>query len=56
MLLFQQLLFFQLVQQFYHAAEIGNVASAVSTCAAWSIADKTKTVVSDKVNCRGTQS
>jgi len=25
--------FFELVQQFYHATEIGNVAKAVSTCA-----------------------
>jgi len=25
---------FELVQQFYHATEIGNVANAVSTCAA----------------------
>jgi len=25
---------FELVQQFYHAAEIGNVANAVSACAA----------------------
>jgi len=24
---------FELVQQFYHATEIGNVANAVSTCA-----------------------
>jgi len=24
---------FELVQQFYHAAEISNVANAVSTCA-----------------------
>jgi len=24
---------FELVQQFYHATEIGNVASAVSACA-----------------------
>jgi len=24
---------FELVQQFYHATEIGNVAYAVSTCA-----------------------
>jgi len=41
------------VQQFYHATEIGNVANAVNTCA---IADKTKTIVSDKVNYCGTQS
>jgi len=33
MLLCQQLLFFELVQQFYHAPEIGNVANVVSTCA-----------------------
>jgi len=25
---------FELVQQFYHATEIGNVANTVSTCAA----------------------
>jgi len=25
---------FELVQQFYHATETGNVANAVSTCAA----------------------
>jgi len=24
---------FELVQQFYHATEIGNVANAISTCA-----------------------
>jgi len=35
---------FELVQQFYHAAEIGNVA----------IADKINATVSDKVNYHGT--
>ena len=39
---------FELVQQFYHATEIANVANA--------LADKIKTIVSDKVNYRGTQS
>ena len=42
------------MQQFYHATEIANVAHAVS---AWSaLADKMKTIVSDKVNYRETQS
>jgi len=47
---------FELVQQFYHATETGkpNVANEVSTCAAK--LDKTKTIISDKVNYRGTQS
>ena len=42
------------MQQFYHATEIGNVANAVSA-----FADKPKqikTIVSDKMNYRGTQS
>jgi len=48
---------FELVQQFYHATEFGNVANTVSTCADQAcIADKIKTIISDKVNYRGTQS
>jgi len=43
---------FELVQQFYHATEIGNVAKCGQRCSA--IADKT--IVSNKVNYRGTQS
>jgi len=42
------------VQQFYHATEIGNVANAVSACADQPL--QIKTIVSDKVNYRGTQS
>ena len=37
---------FELVQQFYHDTEIGNVANGV----------KVNAMVSDKVNNRGTQS
>ena len=45
---------FELVQQFYHATEIG---SRCGQRMHWSaIADKAKTIVSDKVNYRGTQS
>jgi len=48
---------FELVQQFYHATEVGNVANAVSAYALIShIADKIKTIVSGKVNYRGTPS
>ena len=39
---------FELVQQFYHATEIGRPWSA--------IADKINAIVSDKVNYRRTQS
>jgi len=42
---------FELVQQFYHATEIGYVANAVSACCS-GVADKTKTNVSDEVNYR----
>jgi len=46
---------FELVQQFYHATEMGNVGSGVSLH--WStLEDKIKTIASDKVNYRGTQS
>jgi len=37
---------FELVQQFYHAAEFGNLANAVSTCAA-------QTSKQNKGNCFG---
>ena len=48
---------FELVQLFYHATEIGNVANAVRAWMRWSaIAYKIKAIVLDKVNCRGTQS
>ena len=46
---------FELVQQFYHATEIGNVDTAVSACTDQPLQIK-KTIVSDKVNYRGTQS
>jgi len=39
----------ELVQQFYHATEISNVANGVSACVDAAIADKSKTIVSDKV-------
>jgi len=46
---------FELVQQFYHATEWqGSQSGQHSRCLA--IADKTKTIVSDKLNYRGTQS
>jgi len=45
---------FELVQQFYYAIEIGNVANGVSACAA--LADKINAIVSDEVNYRRTQS
>jgi len=41
---------FELVQQFYHATEIGNAANVDKT------ADKINTIVLDKINYRGTQS
>jgi len=47
---------FELVQQFYHATEIGNVANAVSTCADQPYQIKQKAIVSNKLTCRGTQS
>ena len=40
---------FELVQQFHHATEIGNVANAVSACAE-QVADKIETFISDKAN------
>jgi len=46
---------FELVQQFYHATEIGNVTNAVSACADQPY-QTIKTIISDKVNYRGTQS
>jgi len=49
---------FELVQQFDHATEFGNVAtSQYSQRQRWSAtADRIKTIISDKVNYRGTQS
>jgi len=47
---------FELEQQFCHATEIGNAASAVSACADPPLVDKIKAIGSDKVNYRGTQS
>jgi len=44
----------ELVQQFYHATEIGSQYGQRIRSSA--VADKTKTIVSDKVNYRGTQS
>jgi len=55
--------FFELVQQFYHATEIGNgiwateIGSQYGQRIRWSdTADKINTIVLDKVNYRGTQS
>ena len=47
---------FELMQQFYHATEVGNVDNAANACADQPLTDKIKTIVSDKVNHRGTQS
>jgi len=47
---------FELVQQFYYATEIASVACCGQHLR-WSVlAGKIKTIVSDKVNYRGTQS
>jgi len=56
-----QIAVFELVQQFYHATDIGNVANAInalrSALALIShIADNIKTFVSVKVNYRRTHS
>jgi len=49
---------FELVHQFYHVTEIGNVPNVVSACAdqPWPSADRIKTIVPDKGNYRGTRS
>jgi len=47
---------FELVQHFYHATEIGSQCGRGQHMRWSAIADKTKTIVSDKVNYRGTQS
>ena len=44
---------FELVQQFYHAAEIGKKGQCGQRMGWSAIADKIKTIVSDKVNYRG---
>jgi len=47
---------FELVQQFYHAAEVGNVADAVNAWADQPKQTNLMTIVSDRVNYRRTQS